>query len=218
MAGDNVIEDCVFEVSSGFGRGKKTCVCAYKGGELYASPKIIGMTDMAAMMCMGYDGLSCLMTESGLVSPVSWMMKEKPDLADDLEKFCEMAERSLPPAPSAEEVLPVGVVVYAISDGHEHHKVGVASNVQKRMKSLQTGCPRQLILSSYVECYDQHEAYRIESAAKKALADKQAVGEWFQINSYEAVQALHEAVHSCGLLHTPRLIRVVIDNPPGGLA
>jgi hypothetical protein len=176
------------------------------------------MTDVAAMMCMGYDGLSCVMTESGLVAPVWWMIKEKPNLTDDLQKFSEIAERSLPPAPAAEDVLPVGIVVYAISDGHEHHKIGVASNVQKRMKSLQTGCPRKLVLSSYVECYDQHEAYRIESAAKKVLADKQAVGEWFEINSYDAVQALHEAVESCGLPHVPRLLRVVIDNPPGGLS
>ena len=218
MATGSGIEDCVFEISFGCGRKKKTCVCAYKDGELYASPKIIGMSDMYAMMCMGYDALSFTMTEEGLVSPVSWMMKERPHLADELQKFCEMAEGLLPNITASRDAFPVGVVVYAISDGYEHHKIGVASNVEKRMKTLQTGCPRRLVLSSYVECLDQHEAYRIESAAKKALSDKQAVGEWFQINSYDALQALHEAVDSCGFPHVPRLLRVVIDNPPGGLA
>lgn len=84
-------EDCVFEISSGHGRKTKRCACAYRNGVLHASPRLIGMSDMEAALCVMHDGLCVTQTSLGVVVPVWWMAKERPKFADDLNKFSEMA-------------------------------------------------------------------------------------------------------------------------------
>lgn len=95
--------------------------------------------------------------------------------------------------------IPDGIVVYAISDGHSHHKIGKAVNFEKRLKQLQTGNGRRLRLVAYLQCNTEHLAYVAESAAKRSLADCRAVGEWFECNSHFALQALEEAAIECGI-------------------
>ena len=112
--------------------------------------------------------------------------------------------------------LPLGFVVYAISDGHRHNKIGVASNVSRRMKELQTGSPRRLLLSSYVECDSQPEAFSVESAAKRSLDEFRTIGEWFRCDSYYAIQALHEGADEVGARSRPVMYTIAIDNPPAG--
>jgi hypothetical protein len=99
--------------------------------------------------------------------------------------------------------LPSGIVVYAISDGHEHYKIGKAVDVSKRIKQLQTGNGRQLELAAYLPCPSEGIAYRVETAAKRSLADCQAVGEWFMCRGDYAVQALYEGADAVGLLERP---------------
>ena len=90
VAGNNH-EDCVFEISIGQGRKAKKCACAYRDGNLYASPRLIGMSDMEAALCVLHDGMGVTQTCLGVVVPVWWMIKERPKFADDLNKFSEMA-------------------------------------------------------------------------------------------------------------------------------
>ena len=87
--------ESVFELSTGAGRRTRKCLCAYADGELYASPRLIGMSDTEAMLCVIYDGFRCLMTaKNHVLVSVAWMMKEKPRLADDLQKFAEIARKA----------------------------------------------------------------------------------------------------------------------------
>lgn len=107
---------------------------------------------------------------------------------------------------------PVGFVVYAISDGDEFHKIGVAVNVEKRIKQLQTGNPRKLILSAFVRCKSQTQAYLIESAAKRSLAEFKAVGEWFRCSSFYALQSLYEGASELGHNEEPVVVRIVTED------
>jgi hypothetical protein len=87
--------ESLFELSTGAGRKTTKILCAYKDGELYSSPRLIGMSDTEAMVCVTYDGLPCLMTgKYQVLVSVAWMMKEKPSLADDLQKFVDMAHKA----------------------------------------------------------------------------------------------------------------------------
>jgi hypothetical protein len=90
--GGNHHEDCVFEISSGEGRKARRCACAYRDGKLYASPNLIGMSDMEAALCVAHDGMDITQTCLGVVVPVWWMIKERPKFTDDLNKFSEMAD------------------------------------------------------------------------------------------------------------------------------
>ena len=84
----------VFELSTVTGRRTNKCLCAYKCGELYASPRLIGMSDVEAMLCATYDGVSCLMAGKHVLVSVAWMIKEKPRMACDLRKFVDMAQKA----------------------------------------------------------------------------------------------------------------------------
>jgi hypothetical protein len=98
---------------------------------------------------------------------------------------------------------PIGIIVYAISDGTGHHKIGKAVNFHNRLKQLQTGNGRKLCLVAYLTVNSEHTAYSVESAAKQWLSEFQAVGEWFECNSHYAFQALYEAASSAGVDSVP---------------
>jgi hypothetical protein len=99
--------------------------------------------------------------------------------------------------------LPSCTVVYAISDGHMHHKIGKAVNVTNRLKQLQTGNGRELRLVAYIPCSNERIAYQCESWAKKVLEPMKSTGEWFECDASDAVQALYEAASACGLSYSP---------------
>ena len=101
------------------------------------------------------------------------------------------------------KTIPVGVVVYAITDGNDHHKIGKAVNVGKRIKQLQTGNGRKLKLAAYLPCPCEFTAYRVEAAAQRSLSEFQAMGEWFCCNTSNAVQALYEGADAVGLMERP---------------
>jgi hypothetical protein len=52
------------------------------------------MSDVEAMLCAAYDGVSCLMAGKHVLVSVEWMIKEKPRMADDLRKFVGMAQKA----------------------------------------------------------------------------------------------------------------------------
>jgi T5orf172 domain len=72
--------------------------------------------------------------------------------------------------------------VYVISYDEEHAKIGVASNLRKRLDGLRTGCPFPLSVRFAIQVKHLQDAYRIEGAAHALLNGKRASGrEWFRI-------------------------------------
>lgn len=71
--------------------------------------------------------------------------------------------------------------VYVISDG-EFMKVGRASDVQARLRALQTGNARKLAIAAVREVSDDRAASKLESHIHRTLADDRVGGEWFKAN------------------------------------
>lgn len=93
--------------------------------------------------------------------------------------------------------------VYAIGDGHGNVKLGVADDVGKRIRQLQTGNPSRLYLVAFLTLYRRCDADRIEREAHRANATERKAGEWFSLSDSCAVQALLEASIACGLEQQP---------------
>lgn len=85
----------VFELSTGSGRSKLKCLFCLVEGEVLASPKVIGMSDKEAHLCMMYDRIGFVLNKKHLLAPISWMIKEKPQFSDDLRKLSEMARSEI---------------------------------------------------------------------------------------------------------------------------
>lgn len=98
---------------------------------------------------------------------------------------------------------PKGTMVYVISDGCHHFKVGKAVNVASRIKQLQTGNGRKLTLHAYLPCQTESIAYRVETYVKRWLNSYKATGEWFQCDPDTVVIALYEAAGDMGLSYSP---------------
>ncbi len=98
---------------------------------------------------------------------------------------------------------PNGTMVYVLSDGTGHYKVGKAVNIAARIKQLQTGNGRKLSLHAYLPCSDERAAYRVETYVKRWLEPYKATGEWFECESQTVVIALCEAAEEIGLSYSP---------------
>jgi hypothetical protein len=88
--------------------------------------------------------------------------------------------------------------VYAIADGHGHVKIGVADNVTKRLKQLQTGNPHRLYLVAYLPLPSRHDADRVEQTAHADTEIERLCGEWFRMSDWCACQVLVDAADACG--------------------
>lgn len=58
-------------------------------------------------------------------------------------------------------------------------KIGVASNVDKRVETLQTGNHQKLTVITVIKCRDKSDAYHKESTFHKMFEHKRIRGEWF---------------------------------------
>lgn len=76
--------------------------------------------------------------------------------------------------------------VYIISDG-TNIKVGVANNVNRRLKSLQTGNPNTLTLefSEY-----RNQPYKLETYLHQQLAKYRTKGEWYHGITVQEIRVL----------------------------
>ena len=70
--------------------------------------------------------------------------------------------------------------VYFISDG-SYIKIGVAENIQKRIKELQIGNPKKLFLVEYLEFNYKEQAYFAEKHLHQMFAKERMSGEWFNV-------------------------------------
>jgi len=71
--------------------------------------------------------------------------------------------------------------VYLIRSGRKKGaiKIGVASNIEKRISELQTGNPAELCLVASIPCSSRKHAYDIEKGLHKRLRRWHIRGEWF---------------------------------------
>lgn len=70
--------------------------------------------------------------------------------------------------------------VYFISDG-EYIKIGISSDIQSRLASLQTANARDLILCHSILLNGRDEAQYFEGVLHQEFAEYRAMGEWFKI-------------------------------------
>lgn len=89
--------------------------------------------------------------------------------------------------------------VYAVGDGHGNAKIGIANDVQARLRTLQTGNASRLYLICYVAASSRYEADRIESWCHNDLRDHRACGEWFRVADDVAWQSLFECLDDLGI-------------------
>lgn len=83
--------------------------------------------------------------------------------------------------------------VYFITDG-EFIKIGIASDLDRRLSQLQTGNPRELRVLYIIECHDMSEARSLETYLHQRLRDCCVLNEWFTFDR----DAIMAAVNSAG--------------------
>ena len=75
--------------------------------------------------------------------------------------------------------------VYVIGHDGGPHKIGVAGNVSQRLADIQTHYPHKLSVH-FSKLFCRVDAFAVESACHKFLADKNTNGEWFDIDAATA--------------------------------
>ena len=61
-------------------------------------------------------------------------------------------------------------------------KIGVAEDVDERLKQLQTGCPHALFVLKSIECKDKASAHRLEGRMHNRFSSDNLQGEWFEVS------------------------------------
>jgi hypothetical protein len=67
-------------------------------------------------------------------------------------------------------------------------KIGIASNPEKRIASIQTGSPRRLKILTYFDTPNRDIAKKFETAFHNHYQAKRLAGEWFDVDPIEALQ------------------------------
>lgn len=75
-------------------------------------------------------------------------------------------------------------------DAHGPVKIGIASDVGKRARGIQTSCPYQLKLVHTFAFPDRDIAREIERCFHEVQAQHRTVGEWFALNPIVALQLM----------------------------
>lgn len=69
-------------------------------------------------------------------------------------------------------------------------KVGVGADPQKRLKALQVGNPKPLVVAAVFGVPDREIALVLEDAFHKVMADDCILGEWFNLTPGKAAAAM----------------------------
>ncbi len=78
-------------------------------------------------------------------------------------------------------------------------KIGIAGDPKRRLCDMQVGSPVRLDLIWTMRADDAFEARKIESEAHKILSRYSTLGEWFQVESADCVEAVCEAAYRISL-------------------
>jgi predicted GIY-YIG superfamily endonuclease len=85
-----------------------------------------------------------------------------------------------------------GGYIYVISDG-DGYKIGVAKNPERRLKQLQTGNQKKLVLE-FIDY--KNEPYKIEKSLHRSFHKFKTNGEWFRgitmFNIRSAMLMIHD--------------------------
>lgn len=79
-------------------------------------------------------------------------------------------------------------LIYAETDGIGQWKIGITTNLDKRIQILRVGNPNIIGAFAEYEIKNREIAYKVETLMKKHFKEYQLVGEWF------AHQALNKKV------------------------
>ena len=77
----------------------------------------------------------------------------------------------------------VHFVYFVLNRDSNAIKIGMAKNLERRLKSLQTSSPAKLELIKSVQVSSQEEARELEKTLHKKFEDIQITGEWFSANA-----------------------------------
>lgn len=83
--------------------------------------------------------------------------------------------------------------LYVIGTDGDLQKIGFSKNVEKRLKSLQTGNPQKLTIH-HKEPVPEDRVRLLERKLHQELNYLRSNGEWFHMNSKDAVQLVQFAV------------------------
>ena len=93
-----------------------------------------------------------------------------------------------------------GVWVYFICDG-EYVKIGVAKNIESRVKQLQTGNAKKLFVKCKIPCKTSVAAYFLENELHHLFSEYQLQGEWFDVlrftEEYPLCNYSEERIDNC---------------------
>lgn len=81
--------------------------------------------------------------------------------------------------------------LYVIGNCTNKQKIGFSANVEKRLKSLQTGNPDKLEIHHKILCKGNHR--ELEKKIHQELSYKRLSGEWFSMTPEEATNYLEFA-------------------------
>ena len=90
--------------------------------------------------------------------------------------------------------------IYVVKSDPGPGKIGIAIRVNQRFSTLKTSSPFPLSLSYTGET--DADVYALEQKAHEILADNRMSGEWFNVTTKEAVQAVLTAASELGIVLT----------------
>lgn len=85
--------------------------------------------------------------------------------------------------------------VYVISGGPKLHKIGVARNVDARLRVLQSASTANL-KATHAEPVHAQDGFVVENRAHRLLASRRVRGEWFEVESETAKLAVEAALRT----------------------
>lgn len=91
--------------------------------------------------------------------------------------------------------------IYLITD-HSHYKLGIAKNVEKRRRQLQTGTPNKLSIAAF---YPVMDARKKEKYLHTKYANKKRQGEWFALNENDIYEIKKYLTDVCKRVHFKEL-------------
>ncbi len=94
--------------------------------------------------------------------------------------------------------------VYIIQSGDRPKspiKIGVSSNVDKRVAELQTGNPYPLKVLASITCRSKSDAYGLENFIHKKLRKHRMKGEWFKQGNIDFDNLFSHYHKTTGIIH-----------------
>jgi hypothetical protein len=71
------------------------------------------------------------------------------------------------------------VVYLIVTEDHKYVKIGISTDMDKRLQSLQAACPLKLSVYDTIVCLHQYDAVKIEQSLHLSFRDNSVHFEWF---------------------------------------